>query len=220
MSASLSVGTGQQVIAQPSAIIVNPQPMMGMQPPPPMPVIVPDPNRPWPPVLETPIGQTVCNYISYCRNYHTAGFGLYIILLIFVIAAVWVGKNGSWSLFNVSVAVTVIIAVLIALMFIHWYWFIKGVIPSCEMGTFNVSGSITASAGARASATPTYIAATTATPAVVQQTTTTTTTATTSAAPPVGTVGTAAAVGVGTEGVALSGGSSHGNYYYQEQPPF
>lgn len=149
-TASLSLGNAP-VMAQPAAVLVTRAPVT-VAPGTAALATQPDPNQPWPPVLQTPIGQTVCNYISYCRKYHTWGFILYGLILIAVIVVVWLGKNGTWglTLFNTAVIITVLIAVLIVLMFLHWYFFIKGVIPECVEAPFSISGSITANAGARA----------------------------------------------------------------------
>jgi hypothetical protein len=216
-SASLSLGTAP-VAMQPAAMLVTPAPVIVAPVPAPA-VVMPDPNRPWPPVLETPIGQTVCNYVSLCRNYHSMAFLIYGVLLILVIIFVWMAKNGisPFTLFNTAVAITVIIAALIIFTFIHWYWFIKGVVPECAMGGFNVSGSISATAGARTRVVTTPIVA----PVVTQQTTTTTTVAatpvaatTTVAATPVAATATVAAVD--TPVAAASGGGSHAPYYYNQ----
>ena len=157
MAATLTVGTS------PTA----PVPVVPLSPPPAM---VEDPNAPWPPVLQSPVGQTVCNYISYCRSYHSAGFFVYILLLVVVIVLVWLGNNGTISLFNAAVGVTIAVAICIGLMFVHWYWFIKGVIPECAPWSFNVSGSIATRTNANAAAavvTPAPAMAATAPPASV-----------------------------------------------------
>ena len=73
------------------------------------------------------------NYIPYCRSYHSAGFFVYILLLVVVIVLVWLADD-TISLFNAAVGVTIAVAICIGLMFVHWYWFIKGVIPECRLG--------------------------------------------------------------------------------------
>lgn len=113
-----------------------------------------DSDQPSPPVLDTPLGKTVCNYVSFNRNQHGLAFLVYGLILISVIVAVWLGQNGTITLFNAAVWVTVVISLLILFTFIHWYWFMKGVIPgSAKWGGFGISTSVTTKTNTSTSAT-------------------------------------------------------------------
>jgi hypothetical protein len=122
-----------------------------------------DPSVPCPPVLTTSVGSTVCNYVSLCRNWHSLAFFVYILMLVAVIVLVWVAQDTTMlSFFNAAVGCTVLMALLILFMFIHWNWFMRGVIPECSWGSGFYFG---ASASARTRATTKVSAAATAAPA-------------------------------------------------------
>lgn len=133
---SVTIGTGTAVATAP--IVVNTNPVV-IQP---QPVVEPAPTAAYPAVLDTPVGQTVCNYVSYCRSYHSAAFVVFALCLITVVVLVWIGRNGTISLFNAAVGVTIAVAVAIVLMFLYWYAFVKGVIPECASANFSASAAI------------------------------------------------------------------------------
>jgi hypothetical protein len=155
-----SISIGSQAPAAPAAVLVMAPPAVPVAPL--APAMLPsgqfEYSRPWPPVLETPVGQTVCNYVSMCRTRHGYAFLLYILILVVVIVLVWLARNGTLSLFNSALGVTISIGVLILLMFGHWYWFMKGVIPECAKSETSLSGSlsigVTGRAAAEANAVP------------------------------------------------------------------
>jgi hypothetical protein len=104
----------------------------------------------FPPALASPLGRTACNNVGLCQQYHWGAFILYILILVVVIVLVWIANNGTISLFNSAVANTVLVAIVIGLMFIHWFWFLRGVIPVCP----GFPAWLTLSAGVRTSAAP------------------------------------------------------------------
>jgi hypothetical protein len=109
-----------------------------------------DPSVAYPPVLRTEVGKTVCNYISWCSSTHRYAFIFYAALLVGVIVLVWLANNGTLTLFNSAVAVTIILAVMLLLMFIHWYWAMKGVIPECGSPGWSFAAWAGAGAGGNA----------------------------------------------------------------------
>jgi hypothetical protein len=100
-------------------------------------------------LVNSPVGQTACNYVSFCRTYHLAAFLLYVLLLVVAIILVWLGHHGTLTLTNAAIGTTVVVAVTIGFMFIHWYGFIKGVIPECA-SNYGFSGSISVQAASNA----------------------------------------------------------------------
>lgn len=189
------------VLVQPAAVAVA-APDVAMQ----------DPNAPWPPVLTTPIGQTVCNYVSYCRNYHSAGFLIYVLLLVAVIVLVWLAQNGTLSLMNSAIGVTIAVVLCIVLMFIHWYWFLKGVIPECSgFGGLSVGGYVNARAATRSAA----VAPVAYVPVVPAAAASAAPVAASTEVPAIA-VAPAAAVAVGT--TAQAGGRAGGAGHYSQTP--
>jgi len=196
-------------------------------------VMVPDPNAPYPPVLGSDAGKSVCNSVSLCRSYHSAAFIFYVLMLAAVIVLAWLGNNGTITLENAAIAITVLIGVTIVLMFIHWYWFMKGVIPECSGMAVPASAGISLSVGSTAAVQaqvpsgpsgPSAVAAAPA-PVVVTNTTTTSTEVLPAAASAEGSAAQASVEGSssnstnqgGGGGFRYGGGGYSGGYGYNRR---
>jgi len=80
---------------------------------------------------QNPKVRTAQNFISVCRIGHGVFFLAYALLLLIVVIMVWLTSNGSINS-NVNAWVCTFIAVVvIILMGLHWYLYVKGVIPEC-----------------------------------------------------------------------------------------
>lgn len=159
---SVSVGTGQAAVVQPAVTVIQPQVVMQ----PAMAAEVPAANTIWPPVLTTEIGQTVCNYVSWCRQYHGLAFLMFALAMVAVIVLVWLGRNGTLSLFNMAVGVTIAVGLCILFMFLYWYFAVRGIIPECSAPAFSASAAVTATTVA---ARPVVVAQPVAVERTVQQ---------------------------------------------------
>lgn len=80
---------------------------------------------------DNPLTATAQNELSVCRYGHGAFFLGYALLLVIIIIMVWLTSNGSVSTTVTAWVATFISAVVILLMGMHWWIYVKGVIPEC-----------------------------------------------------------------------------------------
>jgi hypothetical protein len=77
------------------------------------------------------MARTAKNFISVCRLGHGVFFLAYALLLLIVIIMVWLTSNGSISGQVNAIVNTFICSIVIILMGLHWFLYVKGVIPEC-----------------------------------------------------------------------------------------
>jgi hypothetical protein len=80
---------------------------------------------------ENPLVRSAQNFISVCRTGHGVFFLAYALLLLIVIIMVWLTSNGSISGVVNAWVDTFICVVVILLMWLHFFLYVKGVIPEC-----------------------------------------------------------------------------------------
>ena len=80
---------------------------------------------------KNPIARTAQNFISVCRLGHGIFFLAYALLMVVVLILVWLSSNGSISPTVNAWVCTLIAAIVIVFLFLHWFLYLRGVISEC-----------------------------------------------------------------------------------------
>lgn len=78
-----------------------------------------------------PIARTAQNFISVCRLGHGVFFLAYALFMVVILILTWLTSNGSISPTVNAWVCTLIAAIVIVFLFLHWYLYLKGVLPEC-----------------------------------------------------------------------------------------
>lgn len=84
--------------------------------------------------IDDPRVFTAKNKLSVCRYGHGVFFLAYALLIIIIIIMVWLASNGSVSSTVNAWVCTFIAAIVIILLVLHAWLYMKGVIPECCTG--------------------------------------------------------------------------------------